>query len=308
MLNKNIDVWNVVFYDGVSLINKLKILHVEIYNFNKIDKYKYYFETGRKNRKIIKNNFKECKLISKRGFFNYLESFVCKTTLICTIIASIVMYNVSRRIWEIEIVGDYKEIESVLIEELDKNNIALSKYYPSSDKLKEIEGNIALYLSKEIEFLELRRRGSVINLRYQKRRTAIELPSKGVSLYATKDGMVRYFNVQSGVKQVKEYDYVRKGDLLVKDVVESSGGELINVGTLGSVFANTFYVIEINVGYNEEDEASVFSRMLDKAKVKIGQYLSKDEKIEIERVLDYKIKDNKGYMKVYYMLLEDITI
>lgn len=308
MLSRNIDVYNIVFYDEVSLVNKLHFFGVEIYNFKKIDTYKYYFETGRKNRKIMRKNFKDYKLVSKKGILNYLESMVCKTTFICVVIASFAMYNISRRIWEINIVGDYNEIENVLLEELNKNNILISKYYPSNYKLKEIENDISLYLSKEIEFLELRRSGSVINLRYQKRRTASDLPSKGVSLYATKDGMIRYFDVKSGVKQVREYDYVKKGDLLVKDVVETSGGKLINVGTLGSVFANTFYVIEVNLDYEYEDEASVFSKMLDKAKIKISSYLSKDEKIEIERVLNYKIEDNKGYMKIYYMLLEDITI
>ena len=71
---------------------------------------------------------------------------------------------------------------------------------------------------------------------------------------------------------------------------------------------NTFYIIEVNLNYDNEDEVSVFSMMLDKAKVKIGSYLSKDEKIEIEKVLSYRIENKKGYMKVYYMLLEDITV
>lgn len=308
MFSKNIDLWEIVFYDEISLINKLNFYNVEIYGFKKIGDYKYSFETKKKNRKIIKNNFKDYKLVGKRGVLNYLEEIMCKTTFICIVIASMFIYNASRRIWKVNIVGDYKEIESVLYDELNKNNIVFSKFYPSNSRLKEIEGNMSLYLTKEIEFLELRRQGSVINLRYQKRRVANELPSKGVSLYATKDGMVRYFNVQSGVKQVKEYDYVRKGDLLVKDVVETSGGELINVGTLGSVFANTFYVIDVEVDVVNEDEASVFSKMIDKAKLKISSYLSKDEKIEIERILNYKIDNNRGCMKVYYMLLEDITI
>lgn len=308
MITKSIDVWNIVFYDQVSLVNKLKYLNVEIYNLKKIDNYKYNFETLRKNRKKIKENFNDCKLVGKRGFLNYLEAMVTKTTLFCVVIASLAMYNVSKRIWKIEIVGDYQSVESAIEEELLKNNLAISEFYPSSDKLREIEGNISLYLAKDIEFLEIRRHGSVINVRYQKRRVASELPIKGTNLYATKDGMIRYFDIQSGVKKVKEYDYVRKGDLLVSDVVETSTGELINVGTLGSVYANTFYVIEVNVDYMEEDEASAFSRMLDKAKVKIGSYLSKGEKIEIEKVLDYKLENNTGYMKVYYMLLEDITI
>ena len=304
----SIDKWVVTYYDEVALVNKLKFYNIEIYNLIKKDRYKFSFETKRKNRKRIRDNFKDCKIVSKKGIINYLEAIICKTTFLSILIASLALYNVSNRIWKVEINGDYKEIEEVLKEELVKNNIAISKYYPSSDKLKEIEGNISLYLSKEIEFLELRRHGSVINLRYQKRRVAEELPNKGTSLYATKDGMIRYFNVQNGVKVVKEYDYVRKGDLLVKDVVEASSGELINVGTLGSVFANTFYIINVEYEYDELDEVEVFSKMLDKAKIKIGTYLSKDEKIEIEKVLNYKIDKNKGNMKVYYMLLEDITI
>lgn len=308
MFSRNIDVWHVVFYDELSLINKLHFYNIDIYNFNKIDKYKYCFETGRKNRCIIKKHFKDCKVVSRKGLLNYLEAMVTKVTFICIIVASLFMYNVSRRIWNIKISGDYEEIENVLKEELIKHNLVISEYYPSNDKLKKIEGDMSLYLSKEIEFLELRRSGAVISLRYQKRRIANSLPQKGTNLYATKDGMIRYFSVQSGVKQVKEYDYVRKGDLLVSEVVETSGGDLINVGTLGSVFANTFYIIDVSLEHNNEDEASVFSMMLDKAKVKIGSYLSKDEKIEIERVLNYNINETSGSMKVYYMLLEDITI
>lgn len=304
----SMDGWVITFYDEVALINKLRFYNVEIYNLVKKDKYKFYFETKRKNRKKIKENFKDCKIVRKKGLINYLEALVCKTTFISIIIASFALYNVSNRIWKIEINGDYKEIEKNLNEELIKNNIIVSKYYPNDDKLKEIESNMSLYLAKEVEFLELRRKGSVISLRYQKRRVAEEVPSKGASLYATKDGMIRYFDIQNGVKVVKEYDYVKKGDLLVKDVVETSNGELINVGTLGSVFANTFYIINVDCEYSELDEAEVFSLMLDKAKKKIGTYLSKGESIEIERVLNYEINDNNGKMKVYYMLLEDITI
>lgn len=308
MFNRDIDVWQVVFYDEVSLINKLFYFNVEVYNFKKIDKYKYYFETKKRNRKIIKKNFKDCKRIGRKGFFNYLEAMVTKTTFICVVIAFLAMYNVSKRIWKIEISGDYNQIENVLKEELKKHNLFVGNYYPSNYRLKEIEDDISLYLTKDIEFIELRRSGAIISLRYQKRRTAVTLPEKRTNLYATKDGMIRYFNVQSGVKMVKEYDYVRKGDLLVSDVVESSDGDLINVGTLGSVFANTFYVIDVEIERNNEDEAVVFSKMLDKAKLKIGSYLSKNEKIEKENVLKYSIDENKGMMKVYYMLLEDITI
>lgn len=308
MINKNIDVWNIVFYDELSLVNKLHFYQIEIYNFQKIGDYRFCFETKRKNRKKIRENFKESKIIRKRGLLNYLEVIVTKATFLCIVISCVFLYNVSKRIWKIEIYGDYKEIEEVIGLELTKNNLEVSRYYPSSDKLKDIEGKIALYLSKELEFLELRRVGSLISVRYQKRRVAYPLPQKSNDLYATKDGMIRYFEVHSGVKQVKEYSYVKKGDLLVRDAVENSSGDLINVGTLGSVYANTFYIIDVLLDHEDNDEAVIFSKMLDKAKVKIGTYLSKGEKIEIERVLNYSIGERQSKMKVYYMLLEDITI
>lgn len=308
MFSENMDVWHVVFYDNVALLNKLSFFNIEVYEFKQISDYKYCFETYRKNRKYIIRNFKDCKIVRKRGLINSLEIIASKVTFICVLIASLSLYNVSRRIWQIEIRGDYEDIESVIEEELVKHNLIVSNYYPSNVKLKEVEGEISLFLSKEVEFFELRRRGSIINVRYQKRRIAASLPEKKGNLYATKDGMIRYFNVQSGVKQVKEYQYVRKGDLLVSDIVETSGGDLINVGTLGSVLANTFYVIDVDIKHDNDDQASVFSKMLDKAKTKIGSYLSKNEKIEIERILNYSITENNGKMKVYYMLLEDITI
>lgn len=308
MVDRSKDVWSVVFYDGISLINKLNFYNIEVYGFKKIADYKYSFETFRKNRKIIKKNFKESKIISKKGIVNWLEEMLLKTTSLCIVVAFLFMHNVSKRIWKIDITGDYVQVESIIKDELIKNNIYVRGYYPSDKELKEIEDKISLYLSKEIEFLELRRKGSVLMLRYQKRRTSTPLEGKGNNLYATKDGMIKYFNVKSGVKQVKEYDYVKKGDLLVKDVVETSDGQLIDVGTIGGVFANTFYVIDVEVENDSEDEAVVFSKMLDKAKYKIGSYISKDEKIEIERILSYSIDKEVGRMKVYYMLLEDITI
>lgn len=308
MFNKNIDVWQIVFYEETSLINKLNFCGIEIYGFKKIGDCKYYFETKRKNRRIIKENFKDSKIISKKGFLNYLESSIKKTTFVCILISLFSLYNVSKRIWKIEINGDYQGIEEAINGELYKNNLIVSKYYPSSDKLKKIEREISLHLSKEIEFFELRRVGSLISVRYQKRRQTISLPQKGTNLYATKDGFIRYFDIHSGVKQVKENDYVRKGELLVSDVVETSSGDFVNVGTLGRVYANTFYIIEVELKHNNEDEAIVFSKMLDKTKFKISGYLSNGEKIEIERVLNYSINEKEGKMKVYYMLLEDITI
>ena len=115
MFNKSVDVWNVVFYDETALLNKLYFLGIDVYCFDKIDNYKYSFEAARKNRKIIKKFFKDCKIVSSRGFLNCVEFIVLRTTFICILIASLCLHNVSKRIWRIDISGDYKEIDSILL-------------------------------------------------------------------------------------------------------------------------------------------------------------------------------------------------
>ena len=46
---------------------------------------------------------------------------------------------------------------------------------------------------------------------------------------------------------VKVNDYVKKGDLLVKDVVTTDQNEDVYVGTYGSVYAYTWYTVRCNL-------------------------------------------------------------
>ena len=160
---------------------------------------------------------------------------------------------------------------------------------------------------EKIEFFEIKRKGSLISVRYQKRRKSIALPNKTGKLYANKDGVVKMFDIKSGVKKVKENEYVRKGDLLVDDILETSNGNNVNIGTLGSVFAHTFYFINVSVK-NDGDEANVFSLLLYLAKLEISKELSYGEKIIREQILSYNLDEEVSTMKIYYVLLEDITI
>ena len=110
----------------------------------------------------------------------------------------------------------------------------------------------------------------------------------------------------SGVKNVKLYQSVKKGDLLVSDILVTSDNNSIYIGTIGKVFASTFYYIEVRCNY-DLDDASKQAYLFDLARKKVSENInSDDEYIESEIVLVNDLKN--GYMKIYYVLYEDITI
>ena len=118
--------------------------------------------------------------------------------------------------------------------------------------------------------------------------------------------MIRAFSISSGVKNVKLYDFVKKGDLLVSDILITTDNESVLIGSVGKVFASTFYYIEVSVNC-DLDDASKQALLLDKARNEVSKNInSDDEYIESENVLKNDIKN--GYMKIYYVLYEDITI
>jgi hypothetical protein len=154
--------------------------------------------------------------------------------------------------------------------------------------------------------LNLIKTGAKINVNYKKRRKAFVVEDKKGSLYATKDGVVASFYLLSGVKQVKVYDYVKKGDLLVSDILLNTKDENVFIGTRGKVFAYTFYYVEVDTNL-DLDYPSKQAYLLDVARKKVSVNLnSEEEYIQSENILVNNLE--KGYMKIYYVLYEDITI
>ena len=132
------------------------------------------------------------------------------------------------------------------------------------------------------------------------------IEGKKGSLYASKSGVIRAFYLLSGVKQVKVYDFVNEGDLLVSDILVTTQEENVLVGTLGKVFASTFYYIEVKCDL-DLDDASKQAYLLNEARNKVSENLnSVEEYIESEQILVNDIKN--GFLKLYYVLYEDITI
>ena len=301
------DIYCIHYFSLVSLLNKLDVLHVEVKKYVVCDNENFYIKINRKYRKIIKDNFRDYKIVDKIGLLNAVEKLVSRPITLVSFLLSVCLFvNLSNRVYSVEVEGDYPLIEESIVTFLKQNNIDKYRYGLSDKDISDMERLLKAEFNDELEFLELRKSGAKVYLKYKKRRKTLVITDKKGALYASKDGVIKGFLVQSGVKNVKVYDFVKKGDLLISDILITENNENINIGTIAKVFASTFYYIEVRCD-KDIDLASKQAYMLDQARYEVSKNInSDDEYIESENILINNPQD--GYMKIYYVLYEDITI
>lgn len=293
----------------IERLNKNKI---SIFNLKEIEKDTYSFCSFSKNKKNLLK-FKDIQIINSFGVLNFIRKHIKRKTTLISLITSICLYlYASNRIINIEIKGNDNELIPVIKEELNINKISLYNKKLTTYEALNYEKIILSSLKKEIEWIEIRQVGVKLKVNFLKRRVAPILPSVGTSIYAQKDGMIVRFEVTSGVKMVKEFDYVKKGDLLVSDTLITSSEESKYIGAYGSVYAYTWYNVESSYAVKNNkkiDELEIYNLLLEDNRAKIDKELTgNDEFLVKEQILSFKNDNNKYRLKIHYTLLEDITL
>ena len=293
----------------IERLNKNKI---SIFNLKEIEKDTYSFYSFSKNKKNLLK-FKDIQIINSFGVLNFIRKHIKRKTTLISLITSICLYlYASNRIINIEIKGNDNKLIPVIKEELNINKISLYNKKLTTYEALNYEKIILSSLKKEIEWIEIRQVGVKLKVSFLKRRVAPILPSVGTSIYAQKDGMIVRFEVTSGVKMVKEFDYVKKGDLLVSDTLITSSEESKYIGAYGSVYAYTWYNVESSYAVKNNkkiDELEIYNLLLEDNRAKIDKELTgNDEFLVKEQILSFKNDNNKYRLKIHYTLLEDITL
>lgn len=309
MINKfkSYDIWRVERYKPETVLNLLSsidIFDVEVDGFTTI------FKSSIKNRKFIKKTIKTAIKTTNSGILVVFNKVFLSFSLIFSVLISLVLYFfLNTLIIDIRIEGDYPLIENDILLSLENEGLSKFKSFPSSEKLLEIENNVYEAYYSKIEFLEIRREGVIINIKYTKRRTSDQLPIPSKCIYATKDGIIKKVVVKKGQVEVETNQYVKKGELLINDTIIDNYNHEIYVGCEGKIYAFTWYLYtleeEIN-NFTGKDEA--FIEMLNKIRGEVGKNINNDDEyIEKENILQFDIIASKIILKVHYTLVEDIT-
>ena len=306
---KSLYLFKVKHYDIIELLNTLNKNDIKIYNLKKVSSDIYTFYSSIVNKKKIISLFLSCEIIKQTGYLAILLSMLkYKTTIIALIISVCFYASLSNKIWKINVYGDTELLNSFIIEQLNENNIYVGSSKISSEKLSEIQNNILYKNYDLIEYLSLKQDGCIIEANFKKKRETSDKNELKGNLYASKDGVIKSFDLLSGEKVVKVYDYVKKGDLLVKDVLTTDYNEQVYIGTFGSVYAYTWYYITIeHKVYDYESKETILANTLLEMKKTISLNFSDLEYIYEENVLQFNIDNNILKMKVHFTCVEDIA-
>lgn len=309
MIISPVYLYEIKVFDIASTLNILKDNKIKIINLIKLDDYTYRFNASICKDKVVKKLIPNIKIIKKEGLINNLFSILKYKTTIVAMILSIASYCLlSNRIWIINITGDSTSLVSFVEEKLHQKGINVGCKKLDVNTLSEIQNNILYSNFDVIEYLSIKSNGSAIDVTFKKKRKETDKTKFKGNLYASKDGMIKSFDLLSGNRVVDINDYVKKGDLLVKDVLTTDYNEEVYIGTYGSVYAYTWYYSTISYPINELDSnETILANALLEAKHQICLNFSNSEYIYQENVLQFIKQDNNVFIKIHFTCVEDIA-
>ena len=296
-------------FDITKILNLLKETNIKIYNLKQIDTYIYTFDILYYQKKKLNIVFENYEILSCKGFvYNLFSLLKYKTTLIALIISIASYISVSSRIWSVNITGDATSLIPFVEEKLKENNIKVGCKKFDVNELSIIQNKVLYSNFDTIEYLSIKSSGSVINVSFKKKRNETQINKFKGNLYASKDGLIKSFDLLSGEKVVDINKYVKKGDLLVKDVLTTDYNQEIYIGTFGSVYAYTWYYSTISLPINEFDsDETILANALINSKQQISANFTNNEYIYEENVLQFIKQDNNVFIKIHFTCVEDIA-
>ncbi|MBS5113107.1 MAG: sporulation protein YqfD [Coprobacillus cateniformis] len=304
MMNIGYDLYAVSQQDIFLLLRhvkqkKLKLLHLR----KKDDMYFFYIPTYQRHQ--LKDFNQPYEYIKTVGFLKYVlnlsKQYLNIIGVLCFFISVIVC---SYYIFDIQIIGTMPQVNQQMKKDLKKEKVDLFQPLKSYERLNEILTYLKKNYKDKIEYMNVYQVGSVFHVEYTKRKQDSIKKDDFRNLYAKKDGLIAYFDVDSGLIQVKKNDYVKKGELLVSNTIVSTQNETRIIPVEGHVYAYTFNQFEASVKNVNQDQGEVFYQLL----LSIRSSLPSDAIIDKENVLQITKTRSKITLKMHYTLLEDIAV
>ena len=297
------DLYEVASDDIVSLLNSFKKDHLIVFQLTKIDDNTYRFYLPIYQRFLARKY--NMQIIKSIGILYYLVVLFCKKINIIGVISfALTLLICNRFIFKVEITGNSPSNTKLVEEVLKENNINAGDLKKSYQELNEIYDDLKASFKGKIDYLNIYQEGGVLFVKYTNSVGAKEVENNFQNIYASKDGVIQSIDVSSGNIVVQVNQFVKKGNLLVSNMITSTNGENKIIATKGKVMAYTYVTYQGEIDAKKMDEGEAFSYLLYTIRAKLGSI----DKIDREKVLSYDIIDNKRVLKMQYVLIEDIAI
>ncbi len=161
------------------------------------------------------------RVLKKRGpVFSFLKIRNRWGLFVGAVLFVLIVSFLSGFIWNVEIIGNERISDEVIISFLEENNLKRGAYWRSIDKDK-IE-NLMMASFDDCAWVHINELNSTARIEINETVKKPKITPKTVSnLKAKKDGLIVKASVTSGWRVAKAGDSVTKGDLLISGVYES---------------------------------------------------------------------------------------
>ncbi len=117
-------------------------------------------------------------------------------------------------------------------------------------------------LNREFTWVEIEQQGSRLKVRFLPKKSVEQEMLGRDELIAQKDGVIASFDLQHGEKQVQVNDVVKKGDVLVSNILVDSMNNPEEIYVKGRVFAYTWEDFTVSMNDNGMVEGIQFYQLL----------------------------------------------
>ena len=255
-------------------LNLCMVRGIEVWNIKRLNDVELKANIKHKDYKEVEEISKitRCKLIKEfeKGVPDLTLRYKKRKIFACIFLTiSIFIYLYSARIWQIEIVGDFKIPIEELWNELETEGvkIGIKKSKLDYDKIK---SNIYVRRN-DIAWMGFDIKGTKAYVEFVERNNIKEdeLKNEPCNIISDKDGVIHKILVKSGKKLVNVGDVVSKGQILISGYISSGEFGSRTVHSDGEVLLKTFYTNKATVPL-EKDLVNKTGNKERKYKLEIG--------------------------------------
>ena len=177
-----------------------------------------------------------------------------KGLLVGFLLATALLIFSSLFVWDIKIVGADVIHENFILDALEKRGIYLGTFIPSVDT-ETTEQALILDIDG-LSLVSINLRGTIAHVEIREREPNTEIVDRNTpsNLIATTDGQIEALQITGGVAAVKLGETVKKGDLLVGGIIDSSALGYRLVRARGEVLARITKTYQVEIPFENTEK------------------------------------------------------
>lgn len=287
--------------DIILFLKKVKFYHLHIFNLKQIDQSVFSFYTPIYQRYLLKKI--GLKITKSVGILHYLFIVFRLPHLFFTAAFLIGLLVFPQFVYDQQISGSNPDLNTELESYLQKQIPFLHKTL-NYEEINQLYDDIKERFADKIDYLNIYQNGGIVHLEYTNAVSNQQNVPDYRDYVARKDGVISYIDVRKGNVLVRVNQFVKKGEILISHLLESTDKKTKIIATEGEVYAYTYQSYQATLEQEKYAKDDDFAYLL----FQIRKNLPANVKIDKEKVVSYDIINNKLVLKVQYVFIENIAI